>query len=87
MISPQKDRNALSALNAVLVLARALAHDGKAAEVAEVLDVAELLPLLMLEPPDRTREFRAQLVGLALKHADFQLALQRFDDSSPDDER
>jgi hypothetical protein len=83
MIDANKQRNALAAINAVLVLARSLAHDGKSSEVAEVLDVAEYLPMLMLEPLDRTADFREQLVGLAAKYPDFALAVQRFDGVAP----
>jgi len=83
MIDGQKQRNALAAINAVMILARALAYDGKSAEVAEVLDIGEYLPMLMLEPRDRTTEFREQLVGLAAKYPDFGLALQRFDATAP----
>lgn len=79
MITPDKQENALAAINAVLVLARSLAREGKSAEVADVLDVAEYLPMLMLEPADRTSEFREQLVGLATKRPKFALAVERFD--------
>jgi hypothetical protein len=79
MITADKQRGALRALNAVLVLARALAYDGLSADVAEVLDVAEYLPLLMLAREDRTREFRDNLEGLATKWPAFGLALERFD--------
>lgn len=79
MVDTQKQRGALAAMNAVLVQARALAYEGKTAEVAQVLDVAEYLPMLMLENDDKTTEFRDQLVGLAEKYPDFQLAVQRFD--------
>jgi hypothetical protein len=56
-----------------------MAHEGKSAEVAEVLDMAEYLPLLMLEADDRTEEFRQQLADLAQRHPAFGLALTRFD--------
>jgi hypothetical protein len=79
MIASDKHDNALTAINAVLVLARSLAHEGRGSEVAEVLDVAEYLPMLMLEPTDRTAEFREQLVGLATKDPKFALAVDRFD--------
>ncbi|WP_241757950.1 hypothetical protein [Myxococcus landrumensis] len=65
MIAEAKKRSALKAINAVLVLARSMAYEGKSDEVATVLDVAEYLPLLMLEPVDRTEEFRGQLLDLA----------------------
>jgi hypothetical protein len=35
--------------------------------------------MLMLEKIDRTREFRASLVGLAARHKQFADAVQRFD--------
>lgn len=79
MIAPEKQRSGLAAINAVLVLARSLAYEGKSSEVADVLDVAEYLPMLMLEPTDRTDEFREQLVGLATKRPNFSLAVERFD--------
>jgi hypothetical protein len=79
MVIPEKQVGALRALNAVLILARALAYDGLSVDVADVLDVAEYLPLLMLEPTDRTREFRDNLVALATKRPAFSLALERFD--------
>ncbi|EPX58423.1 hypothetical protein D187_003895 [Cystobacter fuscus DSM 2262] len=44
-----------------------------------MLDVAEYLPMLMLEPADRTEEFRNQLADLAQRDSAFALALARFD--------
>ncbi|WP_426733188.1 hypothetical protein [Myxococcus faecalis] len=79
MIADSKRRNALTAINAVLVLARSMAYEGKSSEVASVLDVAEYLPMLMLESADRTEEFRAQLVDLAQRYPTFALALMHFD--------
>jgi hypothetical protein len=83
MVDAHKQRGALAAINAILVLARALAYEGKSAEVAQVLDVAEYLPMLMLERDDKTNEFRDQLVGLAERYPDFQLAVERFDNLEP----
>jgi hypothetical protein len=82
MIESRKERNALAALNAVLVLARSLAYGGQCAEVADVLDVAEYLPMLMLDSVDRTADFREQLVGLAQKWPQFALAIERFDNNA-----
>lgn len=75
----KKQNRALIALNSILVLARALAYEGKSDDVAYVLDVAEYLPLLMLDPADKTDEFRQQLVTLADKYPNFTLAIERFD--------
>ena len=80
MISIERQRNALRAINAVMVGARKLARDGKAGELASALDVAEYLPLLMLDPDDRTAEFRRQLQDLAQVEPMFILALDRFDE-------
>lgn len=79
MIAESKSRNALSAINAILVLARDKASKGECGELASILDVAEYLPMLMLEPADRTEAFREQLVGLAERDPAFEFALMRFD--------
>lgn len=77
---------ALNALNAVLVQARLIALQGMngerasaAAELAAILDGAEYLPVLMLEPRDNSHTFRETLVGLAQRHEEFWAAVQRFD--------
>ncbi len=82
VIDESKTRNALEAINAVLVAARAMAWSKRPAEeMADVLDVAEYLPCLLLEPVDRTVEFREQLVFLATQYRAFPffIALQKFD--------
>jgi hypothetical protein len=81
MIQPSKQSNALAAINAVLILARKLAYEGKSKDVAEVLDTAEYLPMLMLDARDCTSTFRDQLVGLVTRRPAFSLALERFDSS------
>lgn len=48
-------------------------------DMAEVLDCAEYLPVLMLEDADRTHEFRGMLVGLAGRFDVFKRALECFD--------
>jgi hypothetical protein len=80
MVDPKRINNALAAVNAVLVAARAMAYDKRPhAELAEVLDVAEYLPRLLAEPEDRSAEFREQLAGLASKYPSFGVAVDRFD--------
>lgn len=80
MIAPEKVANALHALNAVLVTARLMAYEREDHDkIANVLDVAEYLPMLMLEAADRTAEFRGQLEGLTAEDARFGFALERFD--------
>ena len=68
----------------VLVLARTMAHQNEPHDaLAEVLDVAEYLPRLMLDDADRTREFRDQLVGLAERRREFITAVTMFDTGLP----
>lgn len=84
MIRPDKLSNALSALNGILVLARAMAYEGRpGGEIAEVLDVAEYLPRLLADSEDQTDHFREVLVTLAGKNSMFQLAVDRFDQVGP----
>jgi hypothetical protein len=80
MIRDTKQKQALHAINAVLVQARTMAHErADYKDLAYVLDVAEYLPMLMLEERDATSDFRENLAGLAGKHQVFNLALERFD--------
>jgi hypothetical protein len=79
MITKNKQRGALLALHSILVLSRSLAYEAKSSDLAVILDVAEYLPLLMLEPDDRTEPFREQLVGLAQRYPAFTHALEQFD--------
>jgi hypothetical protein len=79
MIQAKRQANALHAINAILIVARHLAYKGESAELAAVLDVAEYLPLLMMDSEDRTDAFREQLEGLVARRPEFSLALERFD--------
>lgn len=83
MIAEHKRRQALHALNAVLVGARSLAdEDAPHSEIALALDYAEYLPAVMLEDADRTDDFRGTRVGLADRHDVFKRALECFDRES-----
>ena len=80
MIQNKKLRDALLALNAVLVRTRYLAYKRVPIEqIAQILDVAELLPMLILREEDMTQAFREHIVGLAQRDPGFKLALQKFD--------
>jgi len=84
MIEQQKLSTALYSLHTILVLARAMAYDGRPGkEIADVLDLAEHMPRLLVDDLDRTNEFRECLVELSGKHAGFELALERFDRGAP----
>ncbi|MCP3063397.1 hypothetical protein LXT21_31920 [Myxococcus sp. K38C18041901] len=79
MVTKEKQRGALLALNSILVLSRSLAHEGRSHDLAIILDITEYLPMLMLESEDRTGVFREQLVDLARRYPVFAHALERFD--------
>jgi hypothetical protein len=80
VIAREKLEHALLALNAVLVRARVMAFEhAPHQEIAKVLDVAELLPMLILESGDATARFRGQLEGLVEMDQGFKFALQRFE--------
>ncbi len=65
MITPDKQRNALYALQNLLVYARSMAYESGDRRLAELLDSAEYLPKLIAEPSDRTETFRGVLEDLA----------------------
>jgi hypothetical protein len=80
MIAHGKMDNALHALNAVLVQARWMAFErAPHEELAKVLDVAELLPMLISRRDETTAQFRGHLEDLVQMNAGFGFALQRFD--------
>lgn len=80
MIIAHKWNNALYAINAVLVQARVMASEqAPYGKIAKVLDIAELLPMLIVRRDDTTSDFRAHLEGLVRIDPGFGIALQRFD--------
>lgn len=80
MIAQEKSNDALYALNSVLVQARMMAFQQVPHQtLAEVLDVAALLPTLIARKDNTTAEFRSHLEGLARADSRFAPALQRFD--------
>jgi len=86
MIRDSHLKNALYALNGVLIRARAMAAmQAPYSDIAAVLDVAELLPMLIANNRDETDWFRRVLEGLVQTHPGFDFVLQRFDgeDSLP----
>ena len=78
MIRPDKRDDALRAINRLLVYARMMAADKAPHEdIFNVLDVAELLPMLFLEERDRTEFFREMLTDT--RYPAFVAALDVFD--------
>lgn len=83
MVRKEKLNNALAALNAILVAARAMAYEGSSHdEMANALDAAEYLPRLLADLADQTDTFREALVGLASMNSRFGFALERFDNEN-----
>ena len=79
MIRAEKHDAALRALNDILVWARTLAYHKVAHEqLADVLDLAEQLPMLFLRTDDQTDYFRDVLVDLESNYG-FAVARQHFD--------
>jgi hypothetical protein len=84
MIQADQRDAALHALHRILVIARTMAFERKPHdEIAKVLDVAELLPMLMVRPEDTTEEFRTHLEGLISIDRVFLVALDCFDRVHP----
>jgi hypothetical protein len=80
MIREAQAKNALYAINEILVRARTMAFEGEAHEkLAKVLDAAEELPMLMAREEDMTAEFRSALEGLAAMQPELQAALEKFE--------
>ena len=83
MIRPEKISNALYALQGILIHARAMASRGAAGkELADLLDIAEVLPQFMASKTDMTDEFRQYIAEISNKHG-CPFILQYFDNPTP----
>ena len=79
MISQERSRNALLAIQYILVRVRKMAYDhAPYDEIATILDAAEYLPGLMCQVEDCTNEFRSVLDELAQQQG-LSHALELFD--------
>ena len=68
MIQKNKEKNALYALQHVLIRARTMAYESNNAKLAELLDYAEYLPDLIARPEeDCTETFRQNVTDIAEK--------------------
>jgi len=84
MIDPPKERRALHALQMILCHARTMALFGEEhAQIAHVLDWAELLPQYLAAETDKTAEFENALGEIAEKHPQLLGALNLFSNSQP----
>jgi hypothetical protein len=80
MIIAEKHANALEALHKVLIQARAMGYRNEpGVDIAEVLDDAEYLLVLIMRPEDETSTLRVCLESPALKREQFRYALEWFD--------
>ena len=78
MIRPDRHDDALRAIHFLLVKAREMAAEKAPHEdIFAVLDVAELLPMLFLEPTDKTDFFREMISDD--RYGAFVAALDAFD--------
>lgn len=84
MIPQERLSGALAALNWILVHARTLAREqAPHARLERMFDTAEVLPMLILEPTDRTDAFRAHLEDLVERDPALRPALDGFDQGYP----
>jgi len=84
MIRDAKAKNALYAINAILVRARTMAFEREPHEkLAQLLDAAEELPMLIARDDDTTDEFRSAIEGMAARYPELQVALDRFERGLP----
>lgn len=80
MIHESKRRQALLAIQAVMIGGRTMAYskaDHK--DIARVLDIGEYLVSLFVEIKDRTEDFRENLVALADAYEELRWAIHRFE--------
>ena len=81
MVDKSKLNAALHALNGILVRARTMAYEGvDHMKLADVLDRAEELPMLMARDDDMTLAFKQALQDLASTHEGFEFIVQRFNE-------
>lgn len=84
MVSQDKLKDALYALQGVLIHARKMAYERlDYNEIANLLDDAEILPFLLYTETDETHKFRSYLKHISEKYK-CGYVLQRFDHSDAD---
>lgn len=79
MIQKEKVQQALHALNFILIRARKIAYDTNQTQMANLLDHAEILPLYIAEPDDRTESYRLVLDAIADQFPECKPILPIFD--------
>jgi hypothetical protein len=79
MIQAEKLQPALRALNMILTRARWMAHEGRSAEVAELLDAAEILPSYLAQAEDATSDVHATLESISKQFPECSSVLREFE--------
>jgi hypothetical protein len=80
MIQESKQRNALIAIQKTIIHARFMAYNKEEhSRLAAILDAAEYLPDLILQPEDNTEVFRGNLVSIA-RQFKCEYIVQAFDE-------
>jgi hypothetical protein len=83
MVSPDKQTQALRALQIILVRARAMAYEQKADDLAKLLDWAEIFPFLIGCDRDETATVRSYLEAVVKQFPGCVYALAAFDSPTP----
>jgi hypothetical protein len=78
MIVPEQTHDALKSIQSLIVQARHQAYTAGASDVGNLLDDIELLPELLCDNQDRSREFRDMLEGIGQKHEQCRYIVDEF---------
>ncbi len=81
MIRRHKYQQALRALSSILARARWMAQEAEAAELAELLDAAEILPKYIAQDEDVTEDFRMALNDISSQFTTCSHLIDEFDES------
>ncbi|MBU1218829.1 hypothetical protein KKF34_14505 [Myxococcota bacterium] len=79
MIKKNKEAAALKSINYIFVLLRHYSSLENYEGFPVILDCAEYLPLLMLDPEDKTEEFRETLIEICKIYPNYNNIIKIFD--------
>lgn len=78
MIQQDKYEPALRALNSILTRARWMAEESNNRRLADLLDMAEILPDYLARPADATEDFRVVVEDISKQFADCSHIIDEF---------
>jgi hypothetical protein len=81
MIHQDKYEPALRALNSILTRARWMAEESSNRRLADLLDIAEILPMYVALPEDATEEFRTLVADISERFEECSHIIDEFDQS------